>query len=764
MYNVVWDEETGGILLTEKEVEGPSPELRPVFYEELKLLGLDQYWNIPFTEAPLLWATPGKIYYYRGRKVAEVSGGSFFREPKVQVCERDLALYPINVTEMLRKNESFLLNLTHQALDFIAHTFKRYRSKAGISCVSFSGGKDSWVLLDLAQRVLAPQDFVVVFSDTGMEISPTYESVERARACFQKLRFYTARSPLAAEESWRLFGPPSRIQRWCCAVHKSVPAFLLLRRLTAERSSKVLVFEGVRALESSRRATYPQITEGAKHGLQVNASPIFSWSAAEVFLYLFWRGLFLHRGYRLGLNRVGCAVCPLASNWTSFVHWRVFSEDCRPFLEILRAYALSTGRKDEDEIREFIASQAWGARAGGWFLKQAALVQVENTKGFSLSLPQDREEALKAWLQVAGRLWRLNEKTIRFEREGEAVFLEVKRTGRKILLKSRREPSARLKGLLRVAAYKAGLCVGCRACEAECPTGALSFAEKGDLRWEEERCLRCLACFTFEERGCLMAKSLQKTSGVKMAKIATYQTFGLRKEWLKEFLEKGEDFWGDNSLGNRQEEALRAWLRDAGLLEQKKLTPLGRFLKSRGVEDPLTWEIIWVRLAQGSRLVRWFLAHVAWGERLSQKELVERLGDEIAKRTRQNAVSALLGLFEHTPLKGICPVERVKRERVLTKKGTEEITPWGLLFALYTFAERAERYHFLLEDLMQPVPETPYGLFGLSRERLAALLRAASSQAEDLLKVDILRDLESVYLREGLPAEQILYERSIGIQ
>ncbi|MBE6416473.1 MAG: hypothetical protein E7032_08090 [Akkermansiaceae bacterium] len=42
MYNIEWDQETGGILLNSKATNGTlavSP--RPVFYEELDLLGLD---------------------------------------------------------------------------------------------------------------------------------------------------------------------------------------------------------------------------------------------------------------------------------------------------------------------------------------------------------------------------------------------------------------------------------------------------------------------------------------------------------------------------------------------------------------------------------------------------------------------------------------------------------------------------------------------------------------------------------------------------
>ena len=43
MYKITWDKETGGVLLHSRIVEGTlgiSP--RPVFFEELDLLGLDK--------------------------------------------------------------------------------------------------------------------------------------------------------------------------------------------------------------------------------------------------------------------------------------------------------------------------------------------------------------------------------------------------------------------------------------------------------------------------------------------------------------------------------------------------------------------------------------------------------------------------------------------------------------------------------------------------------------------------------------------------
>lgn len=47
--------------------------------------------------------------------------------------------------------------------------------------MSYSGGKDSEVALDIVQRALPHDSFVVIFGDTGMEFPDTYKSVELAR-------------------------------------------------------------------------------------------------------------------------------------------------------------------------------------------------------------------------------------------------------------------------------------------------------------------------------------------------------------------------------------------------------------------------------------------------------------------------------------------------------------------------------------------------------------------------------------------------------
>jgi len=56
VYKVCWDPESKGVLLTLTDIENSMDgTVRPVFYEELDLLGLDRYWQYPHADGPLLW-------------------------------------------------------------------------------------------------------------------------------------------------------------------------------------------------------------------------------------------------------------------------------------------------------------------------------------------------------------------------------------------------------------------------------------------------------------------------------------------------------------------------------------------------------------------------------------------------------------------------------------------------------------------------------------------------------------------------------------
>ena len=55
MYNYEWDIETGGYILLPSKITGVTKEVRPVFSEELRFLGLDRDygWDFLDCEEPL---------------------------------------------------------------------------------------------------------------------------------------------------------------------------------------------------------------------------------------------------------------------------------------------------------------------------------------------------------------------------------------------------------------------------------------------------------------------------------------------------------------------------------------------------------------------------------------------------------------------------------------------------------------------------------------------------------------------------------------
>jgi phosphoadenosine phosphosulfate reductase len=211
-------------------------------------------------------------------------------------------------------------------------------------------------------------------------VQDTYSAVEKAKQQWPHLSFFTAKSAKEALTTWKEMGPPSRIHRWCCAVHKSAPTLLLLRKLTGKASVKALIFDGVRHDESASRAGYLPITDGGKHKLQTNASPIIAWNSAEVFLYLFSRNLMLNRAYRYGVMRVGCSVCPMAAEWWDIISWNIYHKDMEGFIQILSDYASNSGVSQHD-VNRYLEDGNWKRRAGGRFLVGGGNRIVEQTEG-----------------------------------------------------------------------------------------------------------------------------------------------------------------------------------------------------------------------------------------------------------------------------------------------------------------------------------------------------------------------------------------------
>ena len=783
MYKVIWENNLNGILLVDSGPKTITPP-RPVWFEELDLLGFDKFWSYPRVQEPLLWAI-GRRYYYHGEFVAEAIGGNIFQPPKIVLTEKgqDLELKPINIEKVIEKNKEALFVLENEAIDFIEHTYKVYKKKGYLFAVSYSGGKDSQVVLDLVTRVVPPDDLIVIFSDTTMEISFTYENVERTKKDYEKrypgLKFHVAKPPKPAIEFWREFGPPSRIHRWCCTVIKTAPFHRFIRdELGKDKNNhfQIVVFEGVRTEESEKRSQYNRVAKAAKHFLTINARPILYWNMSELFLYIFFRNLSINRGYRFGLYRVGCSVCPFSSDWSEFILNKI-EEPIKDYFILLKGYAKSMGLREEGLIYKYISNGEWKKRAGGRGLKKDSDVRFIVAKDSLKALILNPKEDFLEWSKVVGDvLYKENEnkpnniygelriKNIVFpfdlSTKDKRMSVEISNVGQNVDLVSK----------LNRILYKSTFCVHCGACEIECPTGALKVIPKVQIN--SKLCTHCGNCINFVEKGCLVAKSIHENiGGISMKKktsgIDKYSTFGLREEWLSSFLNFGDLWLEKNNLGPKQIPAVLHWLIDAELIEPKtkKTTTLGEYLRKIYLKNRLfVWCIVWNNLYYNSRVIEWYCDRVDWGIICTKKELKEKIAlsyPNLSKGTLSNPVDAMINMFDNSPLGDKLQIGFLdKKGRIvksIKKIGTDDIHPLVVAYSIYKAAEKMEIRDFTISEFYnKKFKGGPYKLFGISKDKLERILRGLQEDKEEILRVDLVADLDNIYLRDDLSSLDVI--------
>lgn len=762
MYGYEWTGQNGIYRLSvNSKIE---KEIRPVFKEELDYFGFNEHWTYPDTDAPLLWAEGIRRYVLNGTCVAEATGGGFYTKPTIKYYSEGLKLEPVDVDALWHENERLMLGLEKTAMDFIRKTHDKYKKQGMAFAVAFSGGKDSLVLLDLVSRTLSPDEFSVVFSNTGMELSTTIQSVEKAKEHWPSLKFYEAKSHLDPADSWEEFGPPGRRMRWCCAVHKSVPTILLLREITGNYNVKAVVFDGVRAEESAARADRDEISIGGKNINQINCSPILKWNSAELFLYLLHYSILLNDAYRIGFNRVGCTICPLSSGWRDSISNHVYPDEISTLLHQVEKYTEDVGIQPSQRVK-YIEQNGWRTRMGGRGLQNGGNRVVEKIDDDKITFGFTRET--QNWLDVCAILGPIvyhegnvytqliNKQQVQFVIEKESVtYWPYSKMDRFML--------SHLRGVANKTAY----CFGCKACEVECPVNAFTITDGNRIYIREEKCIHCCNCIEFTNgKGCLAAKSLSITGGANgmgLKGMNRYQTFGFRRPWLEQFFEHKEKIFTMDKLGTRQYDALKVWLREGGLLtatgkgdKSGVPTPLFDKIQPLGAGNPLTWAVIWTNLAYNSIISKWYMLNAPAGEIYEKNDLIFLLGDDYSKSTRDNAVTALLETFRHSPigtvLKQGIPIPNGNSFK-FSKQGWNTPDAVAILYALYMWAEATGRYTFTLAQMeaargkAEAKGVDPVSIFGINPDRFKDILQDISLQFDKYIRTTFVADLDNVQL------------------
>ncbi|MCK4938406.1 MAG: phosphoadenosine phosphosulfate reductase family protein [Methanosarcinales archaeon] len=405
--------------------------------------------------------------------------------------------------EVVSANAPAIKQLGRNAMNTIKGLANQQEYRGRPVYVSFSGGKDSLVVLDLTRSALkhSPKAY---FINTGLEFP---ETVKYARKFCSDNNIDLLELD-AGDAFWMHlpnFGPPAKDYRWCCKVCKLSPA----GRITEE--GKYLTMDGKRRYESFSRARIPPKEENSLVPGQVNVYPIRDWRAIEVWLYIHWRGLEYNHLYDEGFERVGCWLCPAAlgaeyqrmlelhpelfHRWDTYLRdwadsrglpvgyvehgfwrWREHPPKMRLLAEQLGIDVVQQDASIE-AFRIFVVSGVSPCRAGGYSIEGSAR---------GVTLPD-----------VTDMMRMLGE--VRYSEELGVLVVQTLEGSIKLYADGTFQVNGgdrgTTQGLFEMAArqlMKSVKCTGCRICEKACPNNAIRF-ENGHLK-VGDGCNSCGVC------------------------------------------------------------------------------------------------------------------------------------------------------------------------------------------------------------------------------------------------------------------------------
>lgn len=258
------------------------------------------------------------------------------------------SLMKVSLPEADTENNQSLqqkINESKRILKLAADMSKKYYSYPLIIC--YSGGKDSDVLLHLAETTLGATEFEVLNSHTSVDFP---ETVYHIRSVFKSLNEKGVKATIHYPRDkdgnhitmWNLILKKDRIctrlARFCCQILKetSTPNRLAAMGIRADESNgrKGRDIFGVRAEKKAEARFYSldHAEEVHKESLEINdpnwdctliktmkehkdtiVNPIYHWSEKDVWQYIKDNGIKTNPLYERGYTRIGCIGCPMAT-------------------------------------------------------------------------------------------------------------------------------------------------------------------------------------------------------------------------------------------------------------------------------------------------------------------------------------------------------------------------------------------------------------------------------------------------------------------
>lgn len=507
------------------ELKKISNDIRPVFVEEKKVISIILQRDI--TEASV-W-NKGSIHYIIDGENVDVNYVDLFSNDElIKIIREKYFKYTTNFDELINcnqfdyvmndkylskfviANEEHIKRLEYESQNYIKELVNSIEKKDIISTVSFSGGKDSTVVSNLVRETYGNQKIFHLFGDTTLEFDTTYNYIERFKEENKFTPFIISSSEQNFFNLCKEFGPPSRVERWCCTIFKTSAISENINLLGDSGFS--LSFLGIRALESVQRSNYEKTRYSSKISRQIVSMPIYEWATIEVWLYILYKKLDFNAAYTLGFERVGCWCCPNNSSRSDFLMKLFFEKKYNYWHDILISYAKKANIKDYDV---YVNEGYWKSRRGlrGLQKKNTNLNQKEcnlNDKARIYFIEKPLDDSFIEFLKPFGSINRIFE-----DEEYSICEINYKSSNKGVMFKiyiywesnTLKVIPVNIKDMIlfykriecQIRKYE--FCISCMACDSVCPYGAINTVNGYHI--DETKCKSCLKCVAKFIGGCL---------------------------------------------------------------------------------------------------------------------------------------------------------------------------------------------------------------------------------------------------------------------
>lgn len=462
-----------------------------------------------------------KIGKFIGVGTARIRGNGMLSIRIKDATQRDFRLNDriSTLEDVVKANERHLKKLEKDALIELRDYISRTKMPVNIS---FSGGKDSLVALDLGLK--ARPNAEVLFINTQLEFPETVEYVH-VFCSNRNLRLHEIKEDESNFfEQAKRFGPPAKDFRWCCKTNKLGPLTEFIQRQYPEGCITV---EGRRIYESFSRSKIGAVEKNPYVPNQTTLCPIRNWKALEVMLYINWKKLPQNPLYEMDYERIGCWLCPaslqselentkmthpqLYEQWSSclrawaeenrlderYIDWGFWRWKRHPpkIAEIAKAHniSLKAASKDQKEIRLD-------------FVEGRSPCGVKHSIECNLLVPQNYPfERIASAMSCLGN--------VKYSEELGTAIMEIGNSratvfanGHILIVAPKEKADNILKDIIGTI-LRVQMCTRCKICENKCRRRAI--AVKDTIAVDAKKCIHCGKCL----QGCIVA-----SEGLKMLK------------------------------------------------------------------------------------------------------------------------------------------------------------------------------------------------------------------------------------------------------